>query len=312
MYTVPSATKTNVQNIHISNPGGGSAVTITISIGSDAAGTRVVATLSVPSGTPRDFGLFYMTEGEVLQLAASSNNVLSAIVDGVEYNVGLGVPGIGAHGSAVLAVGESATEIVSSSMNTQSSGSAMVVCIGRGNILNFALSGAPPVDNKGNPAYPQIGSTEPYVHPFEDSGTALYVRTGAAGGTGMQVSAISGLQPNSNFDEVSLLVLEVLRGSSVHDFAWNDPQDPDPIQSGNVTTTAPAVLVAFWWGEGEGGTATPNNGFTVLEEIDVIPGESKIQCVMAAKVVSTPGTYNVTWTPTLTESGAQLWLVAIQ
>ena len=85
-----------------------------------------------------------------------------------------------------------------------------------------------------------------------------------------------------------------------------------PVKSPSVTTSGPAVIIAYWWGDaGASGdkVAVPNNGFTVLESIGA--SGSLVQCFVAAKTVSGAGTYDVTWTSTPAQ-GAQLWMVAVQ
>jgi hypothetical protein len=80
----------------------------------------------------------------------------------------------------------------------------------------------------------------------------------------------------------------------------------------NVTTTGPATLVAFWWGDGNQyfvHTAVPDSGFTVIDSL--LPLGSYVQTAVATKDVATAGTYHVTWNSGGNE-GAQLWLVAVQ
>jgi hypothetical protein len=85
-YTVPAGTKTKVQNIHVSNPGGGSAVTFTCSIGADAAGTRIADGISIPAGTVFDmYGPFYLSAAEIIQALAGTTNILTLTIDGIEY-----------------------------------------------------------------------------------------------------------------------------------------------------------------------------------------------------------------------------------
>jgi hypothetical protein len=48
VYTVPALTKAVIRHIHVSNPSG-SPVTLTLSIGADAAGTRLMSTYSIPA-----------------------------------------------------------------------------------------------------------------------------------------------------------------------------------------------------------------------------------------------------------------------
>jgi hypothetical protein len=79
-----------------------------------------------------------------------------------------------------------------------------------------------------------------------------------------------------------------------------------------VTTSGPATLVAFWWGDaGTQGqkNAVPGDGFV---RVDAILDEgSLVQCAVAVRDVDAAGTYSVTWTATPMQ-GAQLWLVAVE
>jgi hypothetical protein len=219
-------------------------------------------------------------------------------------------PALGAHASAAVAVGDTNNPLTTGAITTQAG--LMLACVARGNILNFSgLSGATPQDNKGNPAYTQVGSTEAYAPPFDVSGTALYKLVGGSGGSGYQVSVAQGQQADLNKDEVDLFLIEILNGSVVQDFTWNEVTSAGPTTTGNVTTTGPALLVSFWFGESSSLTtsATPDSGFSLLEFQAL--SSSAIQGAMAAKQVSSPGTYNVTWTAAPTQ-GAQMWIVAVQ
>jgi hypothetical protein len=52
-YTVPASSLAIIRYIHVSNPTG-AAVTFTMSIGADAAATRIYDVLSIPSGSVFD------------------------------------------------------------------------------------------------------------------------------------------------------------------------------------------------------------------------------------------------------------------
>ena len=94
VYTVPALTKTIIRHIHISNPSG-SAVTITLSIGADAAGTRLLGAYSIPAAAAgvtdsvRDL-FFYqiMDAAEILTLSAGTNNILNITINGDECTLG--------------------------------------------------------------------------------------------------------------------------------------------------------------------------------------------------------------------------------
>lgn len=93
-YTVPAATKTIIRQLHVQNPSG-SAVTLTISIGADAAGTRLYDAYSIPAaaagvtGSVLDiFGYWVLETTEILQAFAGTNNILTLTVFGDEYTLG--------------------------------------------------------------------------------------------------------------------------------------------------------------------------------------------------------------------------------
>jgi hypothetical protein len=224
-----------------------------------------------------------------------------------------GMPGLGAHGLSYYGVGEStASSIATPSLTTQAAGSTIIVGIGRGNSALFDAASAP-TDNKGNGAYPQLGKMEPYAHPNEFSGTALYARTAAKGGSGFAISTTTGKTTDGNSDEVTLAAVEVIEGTQIQAYTWNEVVQPGaPVTSNSVTTTGPATLIAFWWGELTATvdqTVKTNNGFMVVDSI-LKPG-SVLQGAVAVRNAPNAGTYNVTWDATPVQ-GAQLWLIAVQ
>ncbi|MDD5674126.1 MAG: hypothetical protein PHC61_08190 [Chitinivibrionales bacterium] len=215
-------------------------------------------------------------------------------------------PSLGAHNLAYYGMSANNNAAISTqAMTTQGSGSTILACIGRGIFSDFAARGAPG-DNKGNVPYIQLGTAHIYtLWPY--SGTALYAYQSAAGGGNHIVTA-----DVSPADEITLAVVEVKNGGLIADYKWNEVLSGNPITSLSVTTTGPATLVAFWWGDGYASvkqTAVPNNGFTVIDTI-LLPG-NLVQAAVAVKSVSAAGSYNVTWTSTPVQ-GAQLWLAAVQ
>src|SRR5262245_3992215 len=76
-YTVPATTKTIVRHVHVSNPTGG-AVTFTMSIGADAAATRLFDAYSIAAGSVLDHFCYYVLEAaEIIQALSGTNNVLT-------------------------------------------------------------------------------------------------------------------------------------------------------------------------------------------------------------------------------------------
>ena len=94
VYTVPALTKTVVRHIHISNPSG-SPVTFTLSVGADAAGTRLWQTYSIPaaatgvSDSVRDIFVYLVVDAaEIITLSAGTNNILVITITGDEIVLG--------------------------------------------------------------------------------------------------------------------------------------------------------------------------------------------------------------------------------
>ncbi len=84
-YTAPgSGGSAQIKRMRVSNPTGG-AVTFTLSIGADAAGTRLYDAVSVPAGSGLDiYGPFNLAASEIVQSLAGSNSALVLEIDGTE------------------------------------------------------------------------------------------------------------------------------------------------------------------------------------------------------------------------------------
>jgi hypothetical protein len=93
IYTVPALTKTKIRQIHIQNPSA-SPVTYTISIGADAAGTRIYSSYSIPAAGVTDsvrdhfFADLVLDATEILTASAGTNNILTITVIGAEEVLG--------------------------------------------------------------------------------------------------------------------------------------------------------------------------------------------------------------------------------
>jgi hypothetical protein len=229
-----------------------------------------------------------------------------------------GTPGAAAHGLAYYKLADprypsNPTSISTPKMTTAASGSTIVVSVGRGEITKFAA--ATVTDTVGNAPYLKLGP-HAYDPAFPDSGTALYTYANARGAAGFQITTSAGQNMKGQLDEITIAAVEVVEGTRIQDQQWNEvvqKSPPVPITSNSVTTTGPATLVAFWWGDGFPGTpqrATPGNGFSLIDT-NAFETDSFVQCAVAVKNVSAAGTYNVTWTSDPLQ-GAQLWLVAVQ
>jgi hypothetical protein len=187
---------------------------------------------------------------------------------------------------------------------TSGAGSIILASVGRGTLADFAR--ATVSDNKGNGNYAQIGSTHAYNN-YNSSGTALYAKVAAAGGAGHIVSTT---KPSAS-DEVTVIVAEFKNVTTIVDSKWVEDLTP-PNTSASVTTTGPAILAAFWWGNDGNGELNPavDAGWTVLDHTSSL-ASNHVQGASAFKVVAGAGTYSINWTPS-TAQGAQLWIVAMQ
>jgi len=94
VVTVPASTMYVIRYLHVSNPSG-SAVTFSLSIGADAAGTRLYQTYSVPAAAAgvtdsvRQIWVYLpMAAAEILTLTAGTNNVLTMTIGGDTLTVG--------------------------------------------------------------------------------------------------------------------------------------------------------------------------------------------------------------------------------
>lgn len=83
-YTVPASTLAVVRSLHISNPSAG-AVTFTLSIGADAASTRLYDAFSIAANTSLEIFVFWvLTATEIIQALSGTNNILTLTIDGEE------------------------------------------------------------------------------------------------------------------------------------------------------------------------------------------------------------------------------------
>jgi hypothetical protein len=94
VYTVPAVTKASLRYMHVSNPSA-SPVTLTVSLGADAAGTRLYSAYSIPAAAAgvtdsvRQIFLYVVMEAaEILQLSAGTNNILVVAGFGDESTLG--------------------------------------------------------------------------------------------------------------------------------------------------------------------------------------------------------------------------------
>jgi len=85
LYTVPASTTAILRYMRLTNTSG-SDRTVTVSVGADAAGTRIFSAMTIPaSGGSVDWsGFIPLTAGEVIQGYASGASAITAVLAAVE------------------------------------------------------------------------------------------------------------------------------------------------------------------------------------------------------------------------------------
>jgi hypothetical protein len=211
---------------------------------------------------------------------------------------------LGAHTLLGQGEGLGVSPAVTRAVDTQASGSSLIVLSG-----GYSANDSAPVDSYAN-RWKKVGDV-PYGNGYGDRfNVKAYVALAAKGGPGHTV----GIDKNGNATgEITVPFVEVKHAGVLKDVAQNYPPAGVVLTSGSVTTTGPATLVAFWWGDGgvKRMTAVPNDGFVVIDRFLDLPDESGVQCAVAFKQVPAAGTYNVSWVGAPVQ-GAILWLFAFQ
>jgi hypothetical protein len=87
-YTCPALTKTIIRHIHVSNPSG-SPVNLTVSIGADAAGTRIFDAYPIAATSAVDlYGYWVVDVAEIVAAFGSTTAVLVMVLNGDEITLG--------------------------------------------------------------------------------------------------------------------------------------------------------------------------------------------------------------------------------
>jgi hypothetical protein len=200
---------------------------------------------------------------------------------------------------------------------TEARGSTFLMAAARGIWAN----GTPalPFDSNGN-TFTAIGGSPNIYNGFPASENGIWIALGntSIGGANHTASIGWGLSSAGNGDEVTIALIEVPSSNILQDQSWvDDTATSANLTSGNVTTTGPAVLVAFVWGYGGTGVShvyANTSGFTLLSAAtaDGDPDPAGyIQLSTFYKVVTAAGTYSITVQGTGGEA-AQIYLVALQ
>jgi len=85
LYTVPGGTKAILRHIRMINTSNATVNSIKLSIGADAAGTRIIPDLSLSKGASYDWsGFMVMDAAELLKGQAGTASAITIIVSGIE------------------------------------------------------------------------------------------------------------------------------------------------------------------------------------------------------------------------------------
>lgn len=288
----PSFTRTNSS---------GAAAVLAISFYEDAGGEAAIS----PAAGVSTCGTLTGSGGNESAISAAAGVSTTATLTGSAISQAhfATPPTIGVHTLLGIEDGSGSDPETTSPINTQASGSSLVTFT-----AGYTNNSGGPTDSEGN-TWTSAGSEvyTGYGGQFDVRGYYVEVATGDTGHT------VTFQADGTPAGEMTIPFVEIKNAGKLVQVAQNYPAAGSALTSGNVTTTGPAVLLAFWWGDTTGltHTASPNNSFTNIEEFGNLPPNSAVQCFVAAREVTAPGTYNVTWTET-PDQGAPLWLFAFQ
>lgn len=217
-----------------------------------------------------------------------------------------GGPSVGAHGSD-FDIQDSGTSPTTVTLTTQAAGSSIVALLGGFLTGQFGT----PTYN-GTSMGSAIRSSVYFADKYSGYGNQIHALANISGGSGHVVSSTKSTAAN----ESTLIAVEVKGGVTIQAssiVARDAPGAGVAYTSNSVTTTGPALLVAFWGGDGDTTTnpqtANVENGWTMVESL-FVTATAYVQAAAAVKQVGA-GTHTVSWTP-VANQGAILALVAVQ
>jgi hypothetical protein len=210
---------------------------------------------------------------------------------------------LGAHTLLGQEEGNGVSPALTQAVDTLSSGSVLLA-FNAGYASNFML----PTDNKSN-SWSALGAPVVYNGYGGAFDVKAYIVANANGGNGHQLRIVK----NGNASGEMTVPFVEIRNARMVDVAQNYPASGTLVTSASVQTTGPAILVAFWWGDGGGlnHTAMPSAGFSILDSFLSLPPNSAVQCAVATRTVASAGSYSVSWTQSPAQ-GTVLWLFAFQ
>jgi hypothetical protein len=211
---------------------------------------------------------------------------------------------IGSHTLLAHEDGNGAPIATTAPITTAAAGSTLIAFS-----AGYTDNDQPPTDTYGN-AWVRLGDPVFYRGYDGQFDVTAYLVLHTTGGAAHRVSVVKNGVPAG---EITVPFIEVRDAGLLQDVAVAYPDASTSLRSGDVTTTGPATLVAFWWGDATGlhHSAIPGDGFTLIENFVDLPPSSAVQCAVAVREVAGAGTYHVTWA-TSPAQGAPLWLFALQ
>jgi hypothetical protein len=213
-------------------------------------------------------------------------------------------PSLGAHVFLGQGEGLGVSPAVTPAMDTQATGSVFVIFN-----AGYSSNDGSPTDTYGN-RWKSLGRPLTYADYGDRFNVQAYVASAGKGGPAHTVSITKRGEPKG---ELSLPFVEVRNASRIQAFAQNYADKALVVASDEITVDGPATLLAFWWGDGgvKSMTATPGDGFQLIDAFVQLPDESGVQGAVAWRQVDAAGTYRVHWTVAPVQ-GAALWIIAIR
>lgn len=229
--------------------------------------------------------------------AGATITVATSVIGGAAAG---NTPTLGAYTYLGEEEGSGTNPATTSAITTQTSGSSFLTLR-----AGYASNNTRPTDSKSN-RWRFMGSSayQPYGGTFD---AAVFIAQNGPGGSGHTVTFA---KPGNPTGEITIPLIEARNATRLVDFALNNVGTGNTLQSGSVTVTGPALLVAVWLGDAAGlnHTATPNNSFGNFISFGTLPPNSAVQMFVASREVGA-GTYNVTWTES-PDQGAIMVLAA--
>lgn len=208
-------------------------------------------------------------------------------------------PSVGNSGMVVQIVGGGQATAPTSAFDTTTG--FLFAAVGRQKISEFAT--ATVTDNASN-TLALTGTSHDYSPLWPTSGTGCYFKANATGRTGCIVTD----SKPSDADEITVLAMNVLNASQIEASSFvYDTTGPTNVGT-DITVTKASVLISVWSGDDANGEQGPSvsAGWTRLQTTTITTG-NHVQMALAARAVSSAGTYGITWTPQ-TSQGAHVYL----